>query len=300
MLDSRMQHRQKARNVAQGVLLLAGLLGVAAGVAWLVLGVLGLVWILVVGAMVLLLRPRIPPRTVLALCAAEPLPYEAAPDLHWMVQALTERARLHREPALYYVPSLVPNCFCVGQGSDVVLAVTDGLLRRLTRREVLGVLAHEIGHLRAGDTRVMALSDAISRIAQWLSYLGIFSVLISLPLLFQGDPRLLVLSAALVALPFVVTLLQLALSRSREFDADLSAARLTGDPEGLATALEALDLSAGRLWERIFLARSRVPDPLLLRTHPATADRVRRLRELEPPDDRWLAALVTGSRPSPD
>lgn len=289
MLDSRVQRRQKARNLAQGLLLLGGLLGVAAGVAWLVFGLLGLVWMLVVGALVLVLGPRIPARTVLAMYAAEPLPYEAAPDLHWMVQALTERAGLHRTPELYYVPSLVPNCFCVGQGSDVVLAVTDGLLRRLTPREVLGVLAHEIGHLRAGDTRIMALSDAISRIAQWLSYLGVFSVLISLPLLFRGDPRLLVLSAALVALPFVVTLLQLALSRAREFDADLSAARLTGDPEGLATALEVLELSTGRLWERILVARSRVPDPLLLRTHPSTADRVRRLRELEPPDERWLA-----------
>ena len=283
MLDSRMQRRQKARNVAQGVLLLGGLLGVAAGLAWLVLGLLGLVWIVVVGAMVLVLGSRIPARTVLAMYAAEPLPYEAAPDLHWMVQALSERAGLHRTPPLYYVPSPVPNCICVGQGNEVVLAVTDGLLRRLTRREVLGVIAHEVGHLRAGDTRVMALSDAISRIAQWLSYLGVFSVLVSLPLLLEGEPRLLVLSAALVALPLVITLLQLALSRSREFDADLSAARLTGDPEGLAAALEVLELSTGRLWERILVSRSRVPDPLLLRTHPSTADRVRRLRELEPP-----------------
>lgn len=288
MLDTRAQRRQRWRNLAQGALLLGCLLAVAASLAWMLLGLMGLLGALALGLVVLLTGPEVPAGAVLGAFRAQPLPPAAAPDVHWMVQVLAGRARLHRPPELFYVPSPVPNCITVGRGDDTALAVTDGLLRRLTRRELAGVLAHEIGHLQAGDPRIMALSDAISRLTRWLCYVGVFSFLIGLPLVFQGEPRLLVLAAVLVALPFVVTLLQLALSRSREFDADLSAARLTGDPEGLACALEVLEASTGRLWERILLGRGYVSDPLLLRTHPSTAERARRLRELEPPAERWF------------
>jgi heat shock protein HtpX len=220
---------------------------------------------------------------------ARPLPYAVAPELHWMLRELTERAGLQSTPALYYVPSAVPNCFCVGEGRDVALAVTDGMLRKLTRRELAGALAHEVGHLRAGDTTVMGLSDAISRLAQALAYIGLVMFVVAVPRTLEGDARLLVLSLLLVASPVLVTLLQLALSRSREFDADLAAARLTGDPEGMASALETLEWANGRIWERILVSRGSLPDPLLLRTHPSTAERTRRLRELVTPDeDRWL------------
>jgi heat shock protein HtpX len=99
----------------------------------------------------------------------------------------------------------------------------------------------------------------------------------------------LLLSLLLVVLPMVVTLMQLALSRSREYDADLEAVRLTGDPEGLARALIVLDISDRRIWERILVRRSRAPDPLLLQTHPRTADRVRRLRaqQVRLSEHRW-------------
>jgi heat shock protein HtpX len=128
----------------------------------------------------------------------------------------------------------------------------------------------------------MGLSDAIGRLVQGLSYLGIFTVILSLPVTLAGGFRPLLFAAVLVALPSVVTLLQLALSRSREYDADLEAATLTRDPDGLASALEALERADGRLWERIMVPHGRVPDPLLLRTHPPTAERTRRLRSLLP------------------
>ena len=181
----------------------------------------------------------------------------------------------------------MPNCFCVEQGRDAALAVTDGMLRRLTRRELAGALAHEVGHLRAGDTTVMSLSDAISRIAQALSYVGMLAFLVGLPRAFDGDARLLVLSLLLVASPVVVTMLQLALSRSREFEADLAAARLTGDPEGTASALETLEWSGGRIWERILVGGNAdpapTPAPVDGRTHTTAA------RAGSPRADRWLA-----------
>jgi heat shock protein HtpX len=220
---------------------------------------------------------------------AQRLPRTAAPELHGLVEVLAERAGLPTPPTLYYVRSRLPNAFAVGRGGDAALAVTDGILRALTGRELAGVLAHEVSHVRSGDTTVMALSDAVSRFTQMLAYLGMFSILVTVPLSIGGHPRLLELSAALIALPLLVTLLQLALSRSREYDADLAGVALTGDPEGLASALETLERSTGRLWERTMVPRGRLPDPILLRTHPGTADRARRLRDLAPRERRrWV------------
>ena len=154
----------------------------------------------------------------------------------------------------------------MGHGDGAALAVTDGLLRNLTGRQVAGVLAHEIAHLRAGDTAIMSLSDAVSRLVQGLSYLGLFTLFLTVPLAARGDPRLLVASLVLAGLPSIVTLLQLGLSRSREYDADLQAVALPGDVEGLASALEVLERLEGRVWERLMVPHGRVPDPLLLRT----------------------------------
>src|SRR3712207_5902633 len=97
-----------------------------------------------------------------------------------------------------------------------------------------------------------------------------------------GNSELLLLSVVLILVPTVVTLLQLALSRTREYDADLEGATLIGDPEALASALESLERGAGRIWERLMVRRGQAPDPLLLRTHPSTAERTRRLRALVP------------------
>jgi heat shock protein HtpX len=290
MLDPRIERRQRVRNVVQTALLLGALLALAAGLGLLLFGAVGLVWVLVVTALLVVQGARIPPRTVLAVYRAQPLRPAAAPELNWMAARLTARAGLNRAPALYYVPSAVPNCFCVGHGDDAAIALTDGLLRRMTRREVAGVIAHEVGHLRAGDPAVMSLSDAIGRLCQLLALLGLLAFPLAVALALGGDVRLVLFCAVVLPLPMVVTLLQLALARSREFDADLAAARLTGDPEGLASALEVLEQTTGRLWERVLVARRALPDPLLLRTHPATEERTRRLRQLEPQvDDLWHA-----------
>lgn len=284
MLDPQIRRRQRLRNVLQEILLLGILVVIAAGLAWLFSGLIGVILVAGVAVALLLVRPRMATRAVLSLYGAQPLPYAAAPRVHHIVEVLAERARLRAVPTLYYIASPVMNAFAVGRGDDAGLAVTDGLLRGLTSRQVAGVLAHEVSHIRAGDTTVMSLSDAISRIVQGLSYVGLLSILFTFPMTRAGHPHLLLLSVVLIFLPLIVTLVQLALSRSREFDADLEGASLTRDPEGLASALEDLEGSTGRLWERIMVRRGWVPDPLLLRTHPSTADRTRRLRELVPGD----------------
>ena len=127
----------------------------------------------------------------------------------------------------------------------------------------------------------MNLADTMSRITTLFSYVGMFLLLVNLPLIAAGAvvvPWPLVLM--LLFAPTLMSLLQLALSRSRELDADLDAARLAGDPEGLASALVKLERYQGRFWESVLLPGRHVPEPSLLRTHPPTEERVRRLLEL--------------------
>ena len=281
-LDPWAHRRQRLRNRLQGLLLLGGMATVLAVLAWIVLGSNGLLWVLVPATVAMVMQPRIPAQWTLTMYGARRLPEWAAPDLHRLVQLLARRAGLPRAPALYYIASPITNAFAVGHRDDAAIALTDGLLRRLTARHVAAVLAHEISHVRAGDTSIMSLSDAVGRLSEALAYVGLFSVVLTGPLLLTGDFVPLLVSTVLAALPTVVTVLQLALSRSREYDADLEGAWLSGDPEGLAQALEALERADGRLWERTMLPHRRVPDPLLLRTHPPTAERTRRLRDLLP------------------
>ena len=219
---------------------------------------------------------------MLSILGAQPLPRWAAPRLHEMLDVLAELTGLAQRPSLYYVASPTVNAFVVGRGEETAVAVTDGLLRLLNARQVAGVLAHEVSHLHHNDASIMRFSDLLARLTQWMAWIGLVSIILTLPLtLSSGLLEPLLVSSVLMLLPILASLLQLAMSRSREYDADLDAAALTRDPEGLAQALILLELSEGRIWERILVGRAAPPDPLLLRTHPPTTERVRRLRALE-------------------
>ena len=170
----------------------------------------------------------------------------------------------------------------------------------------MGVLAHEISHIRNNDLWVMGLADAVRRFTRLLSWMGQLLLLLNLPMLGLGGdtfPWLLVL--LLIGAPILSFLLQLALSRTREYDADLDAATLTGNPRGLANALAKMERLEGTWLERLLLSGRRRPQRSVFRTHPNTADRIRRLLELEsrPRPARawrgngWEHTYPTGSRP---
>lgn len=286
-LDPTRRRRHKLRNLIQSVVLLGGMTGLLAACAWIVVGPEGMVWIALGAGLALALGPRVSPRLVLALYRARALsPYEF-PAGYEVLDLLARRAGLARPPRLYYVPSAMLNAFAVGDREASAIAVTDGMLRAFNLRELAGVLAHELSHIRNNDLWIMNLADSISRLTIFMAYAGMLLILVGLPLLIaeRGSvPWLLVL--LLVLSPTLANLLQLALSRAREFDADLDAAGLTGDPAGLASALQKLELAQGSLWERVVLPGRRIPNPSLLRSHPATEERIRRLLELYPAEPR--------------
>ena len=182
---------------------------------------------------------------------------------------------------IQYIASPTLNAFAVGRREDSVIAVTDGALRTLDLRELAGVLAHEVSHIRNNDLWVMGLADTISRLTSMLSFMGTMLLIAALPMFFAGGAGPPVLAALLLMFaPTLGSLLQLALSRAREYNADLDAAGLTGDPRGLAAALLKLERYQGRAWEEMVMPGRRIPVPSILRTHPPTEERVRRLMSL--------------------
>lgn len=275
------RRRHKIRNIVHSLLLLAGMVAILGVSAFAIWGPDGVVWAILGGGLGFLLSPNVPPEWVMRLYGAIPIRPRDAPELHELVAMLARRAELDRPPRVFWVPSPVLNAFAVGSPTNAAIAVTDALLRTLTFRELAGVLAHEISHIRNNDLWIMQLADVMSRFTSLLSWLGQLLLILNLPLMLTGHAAISWLAVlVLIFAPTIMALLQLALSRAREFDADLDAAGLTGDPAGLASALGKLERYQGRFWEEIFLPGRRIPEPSLLRTHPPTEERIRRLLSL--------------------
>ena len=191
---------------------------------------------------------RVSPQMVLSMYKARPCRRADSRPASRIVAELARRAGLPAVPKLYVIPSKLMNAFAVGRRDDSVIAITDALARTLTARELAGVLAHEISHIAHEDVKVMALADMVSRFTSLMSTVGIISLFLNIGSYAGGAggsvPWLAVL--VLLAAPTVGGLLQMALSRTREFDADLGAAMLTGDPDGLASALHQARARAGQ------------------------------------------------------
>ncbi|MGF7007756.1 zinc metalloprotease HtpX [Aminobacter sp. BE322] len=282
-----LEHRRnRALNTLQTWLLGGGSLLLLAVTAWAFGGGTGILYAVVFGAVSMWAVRRISPQMVLSMYKARQVIPADFPAGFRIVEELARRAELPAVPKLYVIPSKMMNAFAVGRRDDAAIAVTDALARNLTPRELAGVLAHEISHIAHEDVKVMAFADMVSRFTSFMSTVGLVSLFFNLAGFAGGFraqvPWLAVL--VLLAAPTIGGLLQMALSRTREFDADLGAVTLTGDPDGLASALTKLERTQGRVWENILLPSGRIPDPSILRTHPLTADRVARLRALKSAD----------------
>jgi len=272
------------RNVVQSLILIGGIGLIMAVCAWLLWGKSGIVWAFVLIGMLLLLSPRIGPEIIMRMYGARRVPPGQGEPVLRVVEQLSQRAGLPAPPELFVIPSPVINAFASGVRSKSLLAVTQGLLTKLSARELTGVLAHEIAHVRHNDLWIMSLADTMSRVTHFMSLMGVFLAVFSLPAALMGGQPFPWLGILLLYFaPTASSLLQLGLSRAREYEADLEGARLSGDPEALASALQKIESHQGSMWETILLPGRRVPVPSLLRTHPSTEERVKRLLELREP-----------------
>lgn len=279
-MDSDLIVKHKLLNFFQSAALVLLLAGLMSYIALAIAGEL-LAWFTFAAVIILFIsNPAITPQFILRMYQARPVGRREAPQLFELVHAIAQWAGLKQMPQLYYIPSRVINAFAMGSASDSIIAVSDGVLRKLSFEELAGILAHEITHIKNNDIRVMMFADITGRITKILSLLGQFLVIVNLPLLLFAEVQLdWIPLLVMVFAPLLSDLIQLGLSRIREYDADLGSAILLGDARPLASALTKMEQYRHNYLGGLFVPVQKIPEPSLLRTHPPTKERVRRLLE---------------------
>jgi len=277
-------------------LLLAALTALFLGIGYLLGGQGGMVIALVVALGMNLFAYWNSDRMVLGMYGARQVDRQSAPGLYGIVEQLADRAQLPM-PKVYIVENDQPNAFATGRNPEnAAIAATTGLLRTLSPDEIAGVLAHELGHVKNRDTLTMTITATIA---------GAIGMLANFALFFGGgDNRnnpLGIVGAILMMIlaPLAAMLVQMAISRSREYEADRMGAEISGKPLWLAGALEKLDAAAHQIEnvqaeQNPATAHLFIVNPLqggsvdsLFSTHPKTANRVRRLREMAGAAGPW-------------
>ncbi|MEQ1578828.1 MAG: zinc metalloprotease HtpX [Hyphomicrobium sp.] len=247
--------------------------------AWSVAGFAGLAVMLLCASAILIFEPKIPGLSLIELYKGKKQANDTS-QVSSVIEVLAYRAGLPQRPDLYVIPSLTLSAFSTGTPEKPAIAVTEGLLRRLTLRETAGILAHEMVHIRNGDISVFKLADALARLTPLMALTGVALAganLVAVTLGEQVAPWIAV--AFLYVAPALSSALQLSLSRAREDEADAQAILLTGDAMGLASALQRMESSMGTPWDdfRIPIAGRRIPYPALLRSHAPDKVRIARL-----------------------
>jgi len=230
-------------------------------------------------------------KIVLRMYNAQPVTEAQAPELYSIVRTLVQKAGLPM-PKVYIIPEETPNAFATGRNPEhAVVAVTQGIMRLLSRDELSGVIAHELAHIKHRDmltgTIVATIAGAISMLAQMAQWAMIFGG--SRRDDDEGGNPIVALVMMIVA-PIAAMLVQMAISRTREFEADAGGARISGNPSGLANALLKLEQGSQIIPmedAKPATAHMFIVNPLtgggllkLFSTHPPIAERVKRLNEM--------------------
>jgi heat shock protein HtpX len=230
-------------------------------------------------------------RIVLAMYGAQPIEESQAPDLYRVVRRLTSKAGIPM-PRVYLIPNDTPNAFATGRSPEhAAVAVTEGILRMLDDDELEGVLAHELSHVKNRDTLIMTVAATLAGVITYLAHMAQWAAIFGGSRRDDDEGGGGALGALLMAIlaPIAAMLIQLAISRAREFQADASGAQLAGRPWGLAKALEKLDMASkvAPMQATPATAHLFIVNPLrgaglltLFSTHPPIPERIARLRAM--------------------
>ena len=235
-------------------------------------------------------------KIVLAMYQAKPLAEAEAPQVYRVVREIAARTHMPM-PKLYWLPTQAPNAFATGRSpKHASVAVTAGLLEIMNEEELKGVLAHELSHVQNRDTLTMTIAAALAGAIMYLARMAEWG------LWFGGGRRddregrgggamqLVILLALIILAPLAAMLIQMAISRTREYGADDTGAHLAGSPQGLASALEKLDAAAHRhplpnanpATAHLFIVNPLSAGMIanLFSTHPPIEERIKRLRHM--------------------
>lgn len=229
-------------------------------------------------------------RIVLAMYRARPVEEAEAPALHAMVRRLAVQAGVPM-PRLYVIPTDTPNAFATGRNPrNAVVAVTEGIVRLLDREELEGVLAHELAHVVNRDVLISTIAATLAGAITYLAHMGQWAAMFGRHHDDEGDatsPFVAIILA--VVAPIAAMLVQMAVSRAREFQADATGARLAGKPQALASALGKLEagarvlpMDANPATAHLFIVNPLTGQSLarLFSTHPPVEERIARLRAM--------------------
>lgn len=232
-------------------------------------------------------------KIILRMYSAQEVSESTAPDLYALVKNLALKASLPM-PRVYIVPGDTPNAFATGRNEHhAVVAVTEGILRILNREELEGVIAHELTHIKNKDMLIGSIAATLAgaivmlaNMAQWAAIFGGASRDDD-----EGGGGIIGLIVMAILAPIAASIIQMAISRSREFLADAGGARVSGKPYGLASALEKLSrasqvvpMKANPSTAHIFIVNPLTGRSLmnLFSTHPPIEERIARLRSMRP------------------
>ena len=280
--------QNRYKNVKQTLILLLSMMTLMFFLGWSLGGLSGVFFAAMISITLLLVNGYHSSLRLLKILKARPLGPGSFPELYNIIGKITHRAGLSHSPKLYCVPSKVMNAFVIGKEENTAIVVTDSLLRNLNLREVAGILGHEMAHIRNKDLYVMSVASAIVRIVHFLSTIGQVLVLLALPALFSSEVQIaLLLLFLLFFAPTICLMLMMALSRTREYEADRMGVELVGDVYGLVSALDKLD-RYHKGWARFFLPPWKLSQPWFLQTHPPPRKRIGRLLSMSDRSDDWL------------
>ncbi len=275
-------------------LLLAGMTALFLGAGYLLAGEGGMLIALLIALGMNAFAYWNSDKVVLRLYNARQVDGRTAPELHGMVEQLADRAGLPM-PKVYIIESDQPNAFATGRNpQNAAVAATTGLLRRMSSEQVAGVMAHELAHVKNRDTLIMTITATLA---------GALSMLANFSLFFGGNRNnplgIVGVLLMMILAPLAAMLVQMAISRSREYEADRIGSEICGHPLWLASALERLETAARQI-DNVAAERNPatahmfIVNPLhahkvdsLFSTHPSTANRVARLRQMAGVSGPW-------------
>ncbi len=274
----------KIWNNMKTTMLMGGLMGLCLGVGYLLGGRSALLPALLLGGAMNVVAYFFSDKIALATMRAKEISRHDDPELWDTVHRLAERADLPA-PRVCVSPAAAPNAFATGRNpKHSAVCVTAGLRRLLNERELAGVIAHELAHVKHRDVLISTIAAVVAGAITYLTYLALF---------FGGDDDEggpLVALAMMILAPIAAGLIQAAISRSREYEADRSGAEIAGSPRGLADALNKLNAASRQVPLKVPDSQSNmfIVAPLtggraakLFMTHPPVEDRIRRLADME-------------------